>query len=211
MNSFQDISRLYRVLLVLLPLVSFTFSISALEITDEEDYFSLVCVEDSVVGFNWVGGSWKPQVFKPGKFLIHKIGYFESKLSFDPPKENPPKHRGCFRIGNNGMKIYPIEKCKKEAESKNMEFTCGCYISRTFGQPIEIISSVGCKEYWSENLQGIRYIDKVICDDTGILRVKEHIIFSPNGKFHKTFLHDQLKDVSEKDSLSISVGECTSF
>ena len=75
--------QIVRIFSLLTLIVVYTY---AIEITSHEEKFTLLCVEESSVGFDWNNNQWNPTDFKVSTLVIKKVDkaadmYFCSKSS----------------------------------------------------------------------------------------------------------------------------------
>ena len=86
----------------------------------------------------------------------------------------------------------------------------GCYEIKGFG--VDRVIPRDCKEKWTtypkedeETNPKTRKLESVSCEITDFR-------FAPNGWFHTSFVHKNLKAIADyKDSLSVSVGKCSTL
>jgi hypothetical protein len=161
------------------------------EITDKNEHFNILCVEENSTGFNWGNGNWKQRNFKNNKYLAQK-------LKIENPTDTPGKKP------ESGVCFDSIQY-RQESKNNTYDVSWGCYNIRAIGSTFYPYNSEVCREIWEKPESGTKYLLRVFCND---------LYFNPNGWFHRASLHgatgNKPKD-DYKDSLVISVGKCTTF
>ena len=152
------------------------------QITDRNDLFSTRCIEEQKTGFNWINNSWVKVNFKGSKFIVKK-----RRSGYNTPDEIT-----CMI----SLKMKPKNELGSNA-------VYSCYNIKKIGHEFNYLNTVACLELWGgDKLDGEKII-MVLCDNLN---------FSPNGYFHMSRIHENLKEKSEqKDSMYISIGKCSTF
>jgi hypothetical protein len=178
--------------LFILPLVmacALTHTAKA-EITKQDHYFKLLCIEEKSTGFNWKNGDWEQTIFRPRKLLVEKV-------KIEPIEPTFPRSGLCA--------LHVIgEPTELKADKKSQRISA-CYNLRALGNAFENFDTIQCIEHWKGTGNNQNLID-IQCN--GIV---QNIVLKPTGWFHAANVHDQLEDKTEKNkkaSLTLSVGKC---
>ncbi len=160
------------------------------EITDEKDFYSLICSVEESVGFNWKNSKWIFTKFYPNKYIVKKL----KVEKFEPGNKEIPKSGLCW----NEMQF------NEPLIFDNKKFIYGCYNVREHGTEFYPTSSKKCFEEWEK--VGTKYkLKKVVCED---------FKFNPNGWFHSSFIHDNIENNPKdnyKDSIGVEYGKCSNL
>ena len=183
---------------LLLLLLSLCFIGSANAVSSPDDYFTSLCIGEKTTGFNWVDNSWKSVNFNPEtqKYIAKKVDPAELTDSQCHFSRNSDMYDRYFTLSSNNQPKLS---------------TNGCYSIYRFGGP-ELHFRFECNEIWStyarqdeETNPKTRKLESVSCEITDFR-------FAPNGWFHTSFVHKNLKAIADyKDSISVSVGKCSTL
>ena len=156
-------------------------------VTEEDDYFTVLCEEEQSTGFNWEDGGWVRTKFITSKIIIKKVKWDE-------------KYVFCTE-----------QEIKNRTEYEDLKWVYGCYESKRFGEEWSSYPRYAvkvCSEWWEE-INDEFVLQSVKCDDS-----PQEINFAPNGYFHKSYFHSNLSSKPKddyKDSLYVSVGKCSTL
>ena len=168
---------------IILSILLLVVSLSA-EITDRNKSFTLLCIEDAAVGFNWVKGKWEKTNFTQSKYLVKKL----SLDKCDATKE---------------MKELPIMyDWNKDSKINSRK---GCYNIRNHGSEFTKWNTKSCYEEWYKKGDKF-YLDTVNCDRIGMQPngkfIKSQLPLSVNN------IHNNPSN-GNKDSIFVSHGKCS--
>ena len=146
--------------------------------------FTSLCIEDSASGFNWDGRRWinAPSFKADGRYLAEKVDL--QKINSDTSLTIIEKPTGCFapKMSVATNEFYMVE---------------ACYLIRKVGRRAYSFDYEMCREYIMD-----KKLTNISCSK---------ITFLPNGQFiHLPSLLD-ISERTEKDSLVLSVGMCSTI
>jgi len=172
--------------------------LSEVQIVSNDIYntdFQIFCVGDQTIGFNWENGKYRQMEFKSTNYIVQKF-------SIPSPKD---------KIGDCGKTLI------KKKEFINPRFfnfpkrkfvsTIGCWNIKEMTDEFYNFETIICKEFWS--VDGDKHkLKQVICFDDTVTHI--NFRFSLNGNFHSSKINSSTEKKGKyKDSITISVGECT--
>lgn len=158
---------------------------TSIAVTEEDDYFAVVCEEEQSTGFSWKDGEWVRTKFSPKKFTITKVERNES-------------HKLC-----------DTEKLKQRDIYESSKYTNSCYEIKGFGREASWLNVINCLEAWNKVDDGF-VLSGVSCNP--VFRPK--IEFKPKGYFYSLYLIGGLSSMSKNDqrnSLAIAIGQCSTL
>jgi len=178
------------------------------EITNVDEKFTLLCVDEKSTGFNWKKGDWHQTNFITGqKYIIKK---HDKPLSSNSPGyvRNSTENRLC---------AFNQRESREWTTSVSQD---GCYSIKEFGKETRMVDYTICREDWSKDQQSKLSLKEIFCKKRA---TNSEWIISPNEWFHRSNMHsnldsdpkgfvlDGVKELPDdyKDSLSISVGKCS--
>jgi len=182
--------------LLLLLLLSLGFIGSAGAVSSLDDYYSSLCIAEDSTGFNWKNNNWKQTNFIPAKYIVNRV---------DPATV---KVWQCPESKDRGDDYY-----SPSSQSLN---TFGCYSIKRFGED-DFDRRFDCSERWStyekqndETNPKVKKLESVACNEASVFT--RQFAFKPNGWFHTSLFHFMLqRESTYKDSLSVSVGKCSTL
>ncbi len=149
--------------------------------------YSVICVEEKSTGFNWENKNWVQANFKPETYIVSRV-----------PAD---KYRTLVEARANN--VYLCEDNSSEYQKyEKIEFINACYSVTKIGQQPTFLDTNMCSELWES-----KKLISVHCN-----KHSSKLTFRPTGNFIKQPWHTDLSsDVPNKDSLTLSVGKCTSI
>ena len=181
--------------LLLLLLLSLGLIGSAGAVSSLDDYSTFLCITEESTGFNWKNNKWKQTNFIPVKYIVNRV---------DPASV---KVWQCPNSLDRGDDYYSTSQFLS---------TFGCYSIKRFGED-DFDRRFDCSETWTtyekqndEKNPKVKKLESVDCNDGSV--ISQNFAFKPNGWFHTSIFHSMLqRESTSKDSLSISVGKCSTL
>jgi hypothetical protein len=151
---------------------------------------SILCIDDDATGFNWRNKKWVQTNFNSGsKFIIRKIEIDKYIKRDDRSKNN--------LLLCEDPNIWDVTQGKnKFSGSIN-----ACYEIKVMGEKGNALDSRSCSEWWQDGR-----LEKISCRDH-----TPQTFFKPDGSFIRYPWHSDLSQSTEKASLHISVGTCSTI
>ena len=168
-----------KIVLILLLIIG---SLNAENITNSEQKFSALCIEDAATGFKWKNGNWKEVTYFPRKYLYKKI-------------KSPDKYCKNTKI--------EISDYDKNQEYKRIVFSKGCYEVGEFGSKFRIERE--CDELWYLHPNGDTELYFVRCHG---VEFQPDGMFTKSSH-HTQFNDYKINGKEHRDSLIVSYGKCS--
>ena len=166
----------------LILLGSINAAVIAQPVFGNKSGYSAICVEEQATGFNWDNKRWVKANFKGETHIVSRIPLEKYKETTD---------NNFLMCSDKEIKSYG-----------KFDYIYECYSVAKIGTKPTMLDSRTCTEVW-ENKQ-LLYVD---CSNHSS---KFH--FQPAGNFIKQPWHSDLRsDEQYKDSLTLSVGKCTTI
>lgn len=146
--------------------------------------YSVLCVEEQAVGFNWENRRWVKKNFNGQTLLISRV-----------PAE---------KYTNEKTKTVDFLMCEDRSDKNHafekMSFVNACYTMVQMGNKPNFLDAQMCVETWEGNK-----LARVSCENH-----TSKFAFEPAGGFIKQPWHmDVRSEEASKDSLSLGVGKCS--
>ena len=156
---------------------------AAAAVTGHDTLFTTVCIEDSVIGYEWRDGGWEPGTFHPSKYTLQKR---------DAASED------CA----DAMKAAPA------VGDLFSDIIVGCYTMTDFGKAPG--PPMACDETWETAADGSESLATVTCTSAA---TSEWILFDPMGYFdYASTGGSPVGTPSDdmKEPIILSIGACSS-
>jgi hypothetical protein len=163
-----------------------TAAVMAAGIATPSQALTVLCLEDSSIGFNWTEEEWTPSKYPPESYIVKKL------------EASDPLGSACFDLmAHIGRSATPVKSEYSGSSSTS------CYARYGVGSEPTMLDVEMCTEMWTDDGS----LNAVYCQE-GILA---KFNFSPNGEFviDRTFAVPRLSQKPERDSLVLAVGKCS--
>lgn len=146
--------------------------------------YSVLCIEEQSVGFNWENKQWVPKNFKGKTLMVSRI----AADKYINAKDKPVDIVSCV---------------DKRADDRNLGVVTlvnACYTMVPVGKMPNFLDAQMCTEFWEGNK-----LSRVTCENHS-----SKFSFEPAGGFikHPWHMDVHLTD-AKKDSLTVGVGQCS--
>lgn len=146
--------------------------------------YSVLCVEEQAVGFNWDNKRWTRANFKGQTLLVSRV----------PADKYLNEKDRSFEV------LLCEDRRAKDQTFDKVSFVHACYTMIQMGNKPNFLDSQMCVETWEGNK-----LARVNCENHS-----SKFAFEPAGGFIKQPWHmDVRSEEASKDSLSLGVGKCS--
>jgi hypothetical protein len=182
LDSAEGKGSVLRQISLITAVLAATCQMAAAAVTGNETPFTTVCIDDSVIGYEWRDGGWMPGTFHTNKYTLQKRDAASEECA-------------------DAMKAAPA------IDDLFSDISVGCYTMTDFGKGPR--PPMACDEKWEMAADGSESLATVTCTSAA---TSEWILFDPMGYFDYASTAGNLAGPGDdtKEPIILSVGACNS-